>query len=333
MKAQTKALIVVMLSGLLTTQISCKATKAIDSTIDMNKKMDEMLKKMDQTNRQMGGMEKVTGNGMNGMSEQMGEMLVAMKEMLKLGDKAGELELLLAFDKTVKKGFNHPSEAAIGATKFTEVATADQLIDVTYVYVRTLTGVPEDLGHKNKKLTDEEKQSLLYGMMAIAYTIPPEKLQEIIQTHIVGNTKRIDIAKMFLAFRAQMLNLLITADLTGPYIKEVLMSETISRRQKLTNFGKLKDVVQNYLYFNELFTLEFKDDIYHDLQPTPFKLTETDASVLKMQVEALKHAIENWLDCAEVSTPEGKDQLNDIILELKGYFEQHQVELPNKQCQ
>ena len=279
---------------------ACKAMKALDATIAMNKKMDE-------TNRSI----QATNDAMQAMKN---EMLSAMG---KTNQGIDLQKIAIALDHTVRKDHVHPSQAMAGAKTLVEAATANQLIDIALIQMKAINGELIEL-----KL--EEKVSLAYSLNAIAYSTPPEKIAEIITTHIQGRSNREDVAYAFLAYRAQLTYLMLVADLLKPY-----GGKETDRRKTPHNYAKLDDIVNNVVLYHSFYDLPFANLILHDSpKETEFSVLRFDSR--KDTMLAIKYAIENWLDCARVKENPGR--LEEILTRLEPYFKAQGTVSPQKKC-
>lgn len=313
--------------------LACKANKALDSTIEMKDQTKEMLGEIKKTNGQMGGMDKSlnkTNDSMDGMTVIMKELLQSMKEMLELGDKAKDLEKSLALEQTVRLDHDHPANAIAGATKLTKAATVEEILSIVRLQMKRIDGygaASED--GKKMALTAEQKESLAYSLNAIGYKMPPEKVREMIEEHIMKQSPLVKYALTLLAYRAQTLSLIILSELFGQ------MGDNVPEEKKVTtNFPLLEESTQKALHYIEIVDLGMSEKIKHNAtEKYKFSLVETVKGISPAQVlETVKFALEKRLECEYVSSAEGEERLSDFINWVHPYFEKHSVDLPNKQC-
>ena len=321
--------------------LACKAMKALDATLEMNKKMDEMNKKMatmDEMNKKMGTMEK--------MDTKMGSMVDAVA-MQKLG---------LAVDHAMKESHISVAQSLAGAKIFGETANTDQITGFFKAWFSTIDTLakkiaplqdaikvlvekeskgplsePEKLelrGLRTKLAPDEEKyRSWYYGLGAIAYMLPQEKIVEIVNSQISNPGTYENIAYGILALRGQFIELVVFA---GAVMSSVMNSD--DRNKQITNLAQLQDAVNGFINFNYLMNLDFKDQIYHRIPGYPFGPIPAKDRDFAESLKLLKEVIEKQIDCKHLKDNRGQAIFNWVLEKLNPMFEKLQIAPPAKSC-
>lgn len=238
MKAGLKIL---MAASLCLSLTACDATDAINST----KKIPE---KMDETNNRMGGM---------------------LEEMKKTTSGVHDQSLLIPLENIVKEE-NHDALAPVPfkmmpyGKKFAEAATAAELMDLTYLWLKEVDeslpakDIDETTGNeipytkKQVARINNEKMARLVALQVIAGFTPQPVVEEIVRNNIVGvsqdGSRRFeDTAYSFLMLRTM-------------FIRDVLLNESLLA-QPLDNVGKMEEAMKYAKQIDSIARLRFADKI------------------------------------------------------------------------
>ncbi|MGE0634394.1 MAG: lipoprotein [Pseudobdellovibrionaceae bacterium] len=209
----------------------------LNEMLDTPEKMDGMKKTMGEMN---GGMKKTT----NGIHDQT--LAVSLEQLM----DSKNWDVLTPV----------PLKMIPWGRKFAEEATAQEVIEYTYLVLKEITDskrvagtdlemndIPYDL--ENILPARTEKLAKLMALRIIAGFIQEEKLTEIISTHILGkggegSLRFEDTAYVVLAMRAEFLSdvLLDNSVLATPLKNVGIVEEAIEMAEKLDRIGKLSFV-------------------------------------------------------------------------------------------
>jgi hypothetical protein len=207
----------------------CKAMKAIDSTTEMNSKMDKMVTGMDKTNA-----------GINSTNEsvRLQKMALALDNMLKEYNTA-KLEPV-------------PFGMLPGAKTFSETATADEICE----YVFTLTKSIEEFTkeeNENEAAFNKKKDIDWNQVIAISGLMPEEKVREIIEIQINQGGRFTETAYVILMARAKFI---------GMYY-----NNSLSKQAKIAVEG-LQEAFKNLVFLDNILKSSFKAEIKIDIDNT-----------------------------------------------------------------
>ncbi|QDK38775.1 hypothetical protein [Bdellovibrio sp. NC01] len=219
MKSQLKVLIG---AGLCLSLVACEATDAIKSA-------NQIPAKMDQTNQNMSNM---------------------LEEMKKTTSGVHDQSLLIPMENILKEE-NHDSLSPVPfklmpyGKKFAEAATAQELIDLTYLWLKEVdeslpakdidetTGSELPYTRRQVAKINNEKIARLVALQVIAGFTPQTTVDEIVRTHIVGTSS----IEGSLRFEETAYSFLM---LRTMFIRDVLLNESLLSRP-LDNVGKVEE--------------------------------------------------------------------------------------------
>lgn len=202
----------------------CEAFDAIKAT-------KEIPEKMDQTNERMSNM---------------------LEEMKKTTSGVHDQSLLIPMENILKEE-NHDSLSPIPfklmpyGKKFAEAATAQELVDLTYLWLKEVdeslpakdidesTGAELPYTRKQVANINNEKIARLVALQVIAGFTPQATVEEIVRTHIVGaveqGSRRFEETSLaFLMLRTM-------------FIRDVLLQESLLSAP-LDNVGKVEEAIK-----------------------------------------------------------------------------------------
>lgn len=205
--------------------------------------------KMDQTNQRMNNM---------------------LEELKKTTSAIHDQSLLIPMENIMKEE-NHDALSPIPfklmpyGKKFAEVATAQELIDLTYLWLKEVdeslpakdidgnSGVELPYTKKQVANINNEKTARLIALQVIAGFAPQGIVEEIIRVHIVGTlgegSRRFeDTALAFLMLRAM-------------FIRDVLLEESLLA-SPLDNMGKVEEAIKYARQIDFIARLRFVEKIH-----------------------------------------------------------------------
>ena len=184
--------IAILLGAAALLNFGCHAGKAIDATINMDKKMNDMGAKTD------------------ALDDKMGYMKSSIRKQT----------LKHALEETINDKTQVITQAFAGATVFGETATPEEIIKTTYVYLKSIDLLKENNNYapgfggdtpgqkehldKMKLETKLKRKSWYLGVAALAWATPKEKVSEIIKTEIEQKGPYEATAYKFLALRSMV---------------------------------------------------------------------------------------------------------------------------------
>ncbi len=194
------------------------ACSKMNATLDMPEKMDQTNAKMDATFEQI----KKTNNAVH-----LQALMIAL-------DKIDDVE---NFDKM----FPVPMTVLPFAQTFAEEATAKELVELAYVWIKHISQVAplEDLDDAGKIKLFKEKRVYLSGLAAISGFIPDKVVEEIVKHDIDGLSRFEKTALQLLALRAWFIR--------DAMLKESILSETIPNADTLAEAIKYMDKIDYIL--------------------------------------------------------------------------------------
>ncbi|MDG0815753.1 hypothetical protein [Bdellovibrio svalbardensis] len=225
----------------------CLSLTACDA-VDAMSATKEIPEKMDQTNSRMSNM---------------------LEEMKRTTSGVHDQSLLIPLENILKEE-NHDSLAPVPfklmpyGKKFAEAATAQELVDLTYIWIKEVevslptkdideaTGSEIPYTRRQVANINNEKMARLVALQVIAGFTPQPIVEEIIRMHIVGapeqGSRRFeDTALAFLMLRAM-------------FIRDVLLQESLLA-SPLDNIGKVEEAIKYARQIEFIARLRFADKV------------------------------------------------------------------------
>jgi len=203
--------------------------------------------------------------GLNSMPERTGEMSTKMDTT---NEAIRKQKLLLAVEQlndpnNQKNIFPVPTGLMPAGKVFAETATPEELVEYTYNELKKIEendpaygmeedGSPSPLSPQEKAVSRRDKFATLYALMIIAGFAQDEKVDQIIQHDINGNSRFQETGLEFLALRAF-------------FLREILLKLSLkvdtSASETLETSGKMKEALKYLLKLDKISKLNLKQTI------------------------------------------------------------------------
>ncbi len=252
-----KSLKVLFLLGALALA-ACSATKAIDSANSIPEKMDDTNKQITDTNEKI----KLTNDQMKGMQDQM----------VKTNQGIHDQQLSIPLDNLLKPEnwvvmSPIPFDMVPYGKKFAEAATPEELIDLTYLWLKRINegfpartlkddGSDAPFAPEVVKKNNDEKMARFVALQIIAAFASKEKVQAIIEKEIIGNGEKSSLNRENTAYAFLMLR--------AKFIDEILLTNSILATS-LSNVGMVEEAIDWAQKFEFIARLKFKDKIGYQI--------------------------------------------------------------------
>lgn len=216
------------------------------STTDMTSKMDETNQKIDGTNK--------TIDETNKKIDETNQKMASLKSAIHKQTLAAAMTELLKPENT--RYLFPPTSLMAAGQIFAEEATAEEVTELVYVYLKDIDEVlPDDSlkgtdGKFSPSLiaeTDHSKQAKFTILEVIAGLMPQENIEEAVTTQINGGGRYEAAARSLLMLRTL-------------FMKSILVEEDLFSR-KLDNLGKVDEAVNRVSNLDWIARLPFTEAI------------------------------------------------------------------------
>lgn len=206
----------------------CKALKAIDSTTEMNSKMDKMVTGMEDTNK-----------GIDDTNEavRLQKMALSLDNMLK--------------DYNTAKLEPVPFGMLPGAKTFSETATAEEICEYIFTLNKSIEEFTKEDG-ENEVSFNKKKDIDWNQMIAISGLMPEEKVREIVEAQINQGGRFTETAYVILMARAKFI---------GMYLNNSLFKQS-------KNIEGLQEAFNNLVFLDNILKSPFKAEIKIEIDNT-----------------------------------------------------------------
>ena len=224
MNVQQTARVVLASAALVS---GCGATDALDATNSMPGRMDRTNEKIASTNAKM-----------DSMRDEVAKTNAEMKKTTSAVHKQVLETALTEMQKPENLAYLAPPTGILPAAQaFAEEATADEIIQLAYVYITDLAEVslPQDLSKddaaKAAPAFNQRKIEKLTILKAIVGLMPQGRVEELARTQIDEGGRYEDAAYSVLFLRADFIN-------------SVLLQADLLEGKTLNNLGKLEEAAK-----------------------------------------------------------------------------------------